>query len=147
MVRALFGSALLLSGLGLAAALVGPTVFGAPGGEPMIVTGEKTDSLHEVRFEPTDCLPTLLLDQVTPATPADTVSGLALTFHKGPDGVTIVASEVATGDPVRDVFVVVLDSFGHVQSVGSAAAFARTRMEPIPAGACLGLDSRRPGLI
>ena len=125
MIRALLGAALPVLGFGLAAAFVGPSLVGTPGGEPMRVAQPLPASLHEASFGAAACAETLLLAERG----ADTLHGariFALALQAEAGGLRVAAEEVPSGAVVPDeTLLLVIDRTGRVLASGSAADLAR----------------------
>jgi hypothetical protein len=147
MVREFFGAGLFVFAIGSAAALLAPSLFATPHGRPMIVSGAEVPGLHEARFNAADCFPASLLEPAL-GSAEDGRSVLAVTFHRGPEGVLLRADDVSSNDQIPEqALIIVLDSSGRVLTAGPSRELTPTELGHGSSATCgIPLDSK-PGLI
>ena len=136
MVRALAGSAFLLSAVS-AAALVGPSLAPGSRGEPMVVRGGVPAGLQPARFEQAPCPSNLLLSE---GGLAEGLTAVEIRFWGGDAG-------SRAGEAVQaDSLVVILDASGRVLAAGPPESLAAVFGTGAPDG-CADLETGQLGLI
>jgi hypothetical protein len=144
MIRLLAGSALAVLTVGLAGSFVGPSLFGVPRGEPILVAGPGSASLLQTaNFEATACAARMLLAENAAADGAESpaVRIVALALRAGPRGLRLAIQELAAEAALPDgTLVLALAADGRVVGMWDAADLKPGAAARALAAGCDGLE-------
>jgi hypothetical protein len=126
MIRVLFGSALPVLGLGLAAGFFGPDLLSGPRGEPLIMAAPDQASLQAATFEGKACPSTLLFAGSADAEKAGSFAGthiVAFALRSSEKDVAVAIQDFPGGDgKASRTIVLVFDDKGQLVAAGDPAS-------------------------
>lgn len=136
MFRIVFGSALPVLSLGIAASFLGGGILNPPRGEPLVVAAPADARLQPASFDGEGCPSPLFFDE----TPALRHGFVGFAVRSSGEGIQVFVEDVRGGAPAQETIVLVFDAEGRLTDVKSRPKLPAVELD------CLALpDAEAPG--